>query len=64
MIIYVGRNNILRNKTDTDMNNLCDSILEIANTWQNYIIGYTTIKADQSHYIANHWTLKTLMVQK
>ena len=38
-IIHVGINDILRNKNDTDTNNLPDSILEIANTCQNYNIG-------------------------
>ena len=37
--IHVGINDILRNKNDTDMNNLPESILEIANTCQNYNIG-------------------------
>ena len=34
--IYVGINDILGNKNDTDLNNLPESILEIANTCQNY----------------------------
>ena len=38
-IIHVGINDIIRNKNDTDLNNLADSILEIANTCQNYNIG-------------------------
>ena len=33
-IIHVGINDILLNKNNTDMNNLPDSILEIANTSQ------------------------------
>ena len=37
-IIHVGINDILRNKTDTDLN-LPESILEIANACQNYKIG-------------------------
>ena len=37
-IIHVGINGIIRNKNDTDLNNLPDSILEIANTCQNYNI--------------------------
>ena len=44
-IIHVGINDILRNKNDTDMNNLPDSILEIANTCQNYNIGKIFISA-------------------
>ena len=38
-IIYVNINDILRNKNDTNMNNLPESILEIANTCQSYNIG-------------------------
>ena len=38
-IIHVGINDIIRNKNDTDLNNLPDSILEITNTCQNYNIG-------------------------
>ena len=38
-IIHVGINDILRNKNDTDRNNMPDSILEIANNCQNYSIG-------------------------
>ena len=38
-IIHVGINDILRNKNDTDLNNLPESILEIANTCKNYNIG-------------------------
>ena len=34
-IIHVGINDIIRNKNDTDLNNLADSILEIASTCQN-----------------------------
>ena len=44
-IIHVGINDILRNKNDTDLNNLPDSILEIANTCQNYNIGKIFISA-------------------
>ena len=44
-IIYVGINDILRNKNDTDINNLPESILEIANTCQNYDIGKIFISA-------------------
>ena len=45
VIIHVGINDILRNKNDTDMNNLPESILEIANTCQNYNIGKIFISA-------------------
>ena len=45
VIIHVGINDILRNKNDTDLNNLPDSILEIANTCQNYNIGKIFISA-------------------
>ena len=38
-IIHVGINDIIRNKNDTDLNNLPDSILETTNTCQNYKIG-------------------------
>ena len=38
-IVHVGINDNLRNKNDTDVNNLPDSILEVANTCQNYNIG-------------------------
>ena len=44
-IIHVGINDILRNKNDTDLNNLPESILEIANTCQNYNIGKIFISA-------------------
>ena len=44
-IIHVGTNDILRNKNDTDLNNLPDSIIEIANTCQNYNIGKILISA-------------------
>ena len=44
-IIHVGINDILRNKNDSDLNNLPDSILEIANTCQNYNIGKIFISA-------------------
>ena len=43
--IYVGINDILGNKNDTDLNNLPESILEIANTCQNYNIGKIFISA-------------------
>ena len=36
---------IFWNKNDTDMNNLPDSILEIANTCQNYNVGKIFISA-------------------
>ena len=38
-IIHVDINDILQNKNDTNVNNLPDSILEIANICQNYNIG-------------------------
>ena len=38
-ITHFGINDILRNKNDTDVNNLPESILEIANTCQSYNIG-------------------------
>ena len=44
-IIHVSINDLLRNKNDTDMNNLADSILEIANICQNYNIGKIFISA-------------------
>ena len=44
-IIHVDINDIIRNKNDTDLNNLPDSILEIANTCQNYNIGKIFISA-------------------
>ena len=44
-IIHVGINDIIQNKIDTDLNNLSDSILEIANTCQNYNIGKIFISA-------------------
>ena len=44
-IIHVGINDILRNKNDTDINNLPESILEIANTCQDYNIGKIFISA-------------------
>ena len=44
-IIHVGINDILRNKNDTDLNNLLDGILEIANTCQNYNIDKIFISA-------------------
>ena len=44
-IIHVVINDIIRNKNDTDLNNLPDSILEIANTCQNYNIGKIFISA-------------------
>ena len=44
-IIHVGINDILRNENDTDLNNLPESILEIANTCQNYNIGKIFISA-------------------
>ena len=37
-VIHVNIYDILLNKNDTNMNNLLDSILEIANTCQNYNI--------------------------
>ena len=43
--IHIGINDIFRNKNDTDLNNLRDSILEIANTCQNYNIGKIFISA-------------------
>ena len=58
-IIHVGINDIVWNKNDTNLNNLADSILEIANTcqnwqhWQNIHLGFTTIKANQSQYLTN-----------
>ena len=44
-MIHVGINDILQNTNDTDMNNLPDGILEIANTCQNYNIGKIFILA-------------------
>ena len=44
-VIHVGINDILRNKNDTDMNNLPETILEIANTCQNYSVGKIFISA-------------------
>ena len=44
-IIHDGINDILRNKNDTDTSNLPESILEIANTCQNYNIGKIFISA-------------------
>ena len=44
-IIHVSVNDILRNKNDTDLNNLPDSILDIANTCQNYNISKIFISA-------------------
>ena len=44
-IIHVGINDILPNKNNTDMYNLPDSILEIANTCQNCNIGKIFISA-------------------
>ena len=38
-MIHVGINDILQNTNDTDINNLPDGILKIANTCQNYNIG-------------------------
>ena len=56
-IIHSGINDIIRNKNDTDLNNLPDSILKIANTCQNYNIGKIFISAllpsTQSQYITN-----------
>ena len=55
-LIHVGTNNIIRERNDTDMNNLPESILEIAKylpKLQNIHIGYTTIKAVQNQYITN-----------
>ena len=45
VIIHVSIKDILRNKNDTDLNNRSDSILEIANTCQNYNIGKIFISA-------------------
>ena len=45
VIIHVGISDIIQNKIDTDLNNLSDSILEIANTCQNYNIGKIFISA-------------------
>ena len=45
VIIHVNISDILQNKNDTDMNNLPDSILEIANICQNYNIGKIFISA-------------------
>ena len=44
-IIHAGINDIIRNKNDTDLNNLPDSILEIAKTCQNYNISKVFISA-------------------
>ena len=44
-IIHIGINDILRNKNDTALNNLPESILENANTCQNYNIGKIFISA-------------------
>ena len=44
-VIDVGINYILQNKDDTGMNNLSDSILETANTYQNYNLGKRFISA-------------------
>ena len=44
-MIHVGINDILQNTNDTDMNNLPDGILKIANTCQNYNIGKIFILA-------------------
>ena len=44
-IIHVRISDILRNKNDTDLNNLPESILEIANTCQNYNIAKIYISA-------------------
>ena len=44
-IIHVGINDIIRNKNDTDLNNLPDSISETTNTCQNYNIGKIFISA-------------------
>ena len=45
MIILVGITDILWNKNDTDLNNLRESSLEIANSCQNYNIGKIFISA-------------------
>ena len=52
-IIHVGINDVIRDKNDIDLNNLPDSILEIANTCQNNHLGFTTIKANQGQYLTN-----------
>ena len=44
-IIHVGINDVMRNKNDTDLNNLPDTILGIANTCQNYNIAKIFISA-------------------
>ena len=44
-IIHVGINDILQCKKDSKINNLPGSILEIANTCQNYNIGKIFISA-------------------
>ena len=51
-IIHVGINDILPNKNNTDMYNLPDSILEIANTCQNCNIGKIFISA----ILPSKWT--------
>ena len=44
-IIHVGINDVIRDKNDIDLNNLPNSILEIANTCQSYSIGKIIISA-------------------
>ena len=44
-MIHVGINDILQNTNDTDINNLPDGTLKIANTCQNYNIGKIFILA-------------------
>ena len=45
MVIHVNIYDILLNKNDTNMNNLLDSISEIANTSRNYNIDKVLISA-------------------
>ena len=62
-IIHVSTNEILRNKNDTDMNNLPDSILKSANTCQNYNIGKPS-KRTKVNISQINQTLKHLCFRK
>ena len=60
-IIHFGISDILRSKNDTKMNNPLDSILEIANTCQNYNIGKMFISAllpSKGTKVSNHKSMK------
>ena len=57
-IIHVGINDILPDKNDIHLNNLPESILEIANTCQNYNIGKIFISALLSSKSIYHKSMK------